>query len=356
MKRISVVFVSIIALFAAFHFQFFAYAEEGAAVTKDYSAVEKAYAAVKNPIREPDYEETVSLGAAQCDEWSEEEVASLTAEQKNVFQTVIDEYKDIVLKKIDLLAEENANKFSATSGGRVAFEKDVKAAKTKIDKFNLKSETDKCYSELKNKVDGEEYSVATDNIVSSDGITVSLKTESGEKDFAEDDGVKVIRYLNSAVIRNAGLALSKSKDMTVENGGAAYFFTIKYMRNGVYAESFNSPVEVKIKLSDLNLAGIKDGSSVQAGAYAGKGKVVLCDAAIKDGFFSFTASKPGDYFIVAGGYAYKDDGFFKNYGAYLLVGLAAIAVAAIIVNFFIRKKKKAEKKLMKEFKEYKKHK
>ncbi len=307
------------------------------------------------------YKQTVTDGLILVEQIKADEERKATVDNfDGRFNLILKSYKDFLIDyEIELLYK--PSEYAYSENGVIKLNNAKATATHDIEYANSKSQADEAFNVFKNLVNSNELvkNVNVAQTVSDATITGSIETTDGANIFSPDDEVIISKFTNSVVIKNAKVALMGNENLLTETSGVAYYFTVEYKQNGVIKdEAFSSPVKVKIKVEDLELD-LQDGDAVQIVTYGGNHKVSLMEASIVDGNLTFILNSPGEYGLVADGYALKNRSyvvqFFIDYGVYVGIGFVVVLIIILPIRARRKAKRKEQKRLKKEFNIFKKN-
>ncbi len=319
-----------------------------------------------NPLEEVDsnnastYRQTVTDGLVLAEQINADSTRKAKIENFEFkFNYIFNSYKFFLID-YEIESIYNPSEYSQSENGVVKLNNAKHTAINGVEYATSKSEADEAFNDFKNLVNSNEL-VKNVNIAQTESdakITGAIETVDGSKIFSPDDSVVISKYVNSIIIKNAKVALLNNAELASENYGIAYYFNVEYKQNGIFSEKdFKSAVKVKIKLSDVGLD-LQNGTVVQIAKYQGNHNITLNDASVEEGYLVFTLKSPGEYALVADGYAIKNRSyvvqFFIDYGVYVLLGVVVILIIAIPIRVRRKAKRKAEKRIKKEFKIFRK--
>ena len=295
-------------------------------------------------------------------------LAETIAQDQELASSVNDfSYKhNFVLKKYKFFVSDykleviyNPQDFSNTENGIIKINSEKSIAKTAIEYAANKEQVDNAYLTFYNLINSNDLAknVSTVKTQEDSIVSATATTLNNSLYFSTDDYLVVTKYNNSAIVKNAKVALMDSEELLMENGGIAYYFNVQLSKGGVMASEITEELIVTISLEEVGLT-VEDGAPVQIVKYKGNRQVEFISALVANNNVMFNVSEVGAYALCLEGYALENRSavvtFFKNYGVYLLLALLLVflIVAPIQYNRKLKKKKlKAEKK---EYKRYKK--
>ena len=287
-----------------------------------------------------------------------EEVKSTIIDFDNKHAFILKKYKFFV-SDYKLGSIYNEQDYSNTENGIIKLNNEKASAKLAIENATNKQQVDEAYSTFYELVNSNSLAINVNIAKTNEESTIygEVTTVDGSSYFSTDDYLIISKFNNSAIFKNAQVALLESEELLMENGGIAYYFNVQLNKNGVILENLETPLLVKIKLDGANLT-VEDGTVCQIAVYKGNRTVELKNATILNGVLEFEISELGAYALCLEGYAIQNRSavvtFFSKYWVYVLLGAVVIFLIVVPIQFsrkLKRKKLKAEKK---EFKRYQK--
>lgn len=271
---------------------------------------------------------------------------------------VLKKYKFFV-KDYKIKQVYNLEDYSSTANGTILLNSEKASAEYAIENAVNKKQVDDAFLAFYNFVNSDVLAknVNIAKTIPGSAITAEATTANESLYFSTDDYLEVVKYNNSAIIKNAKVALLDCEDLLMENGGIAYYFSVGLCQNGVRAKTIETPLVLKINLTDIGLT-LEDGTATQIAVYEGNRKVKLQSATIKDNCVVFEINELGEYALCLDGYAIENRSgivtFFTKYGVYVVLGLLVIFLIAMPIRYARKVKKKKIKAEQKEYKRYKK--
>lgn len=286
-----------------------------------------------------------------------EEVKSTIIDFDSKHYSILKKYK-LFVSNYKLGSIYNEQDYSNTENGIILLNKEKSIAETAILNAVNKSQVDDAFLTFYNFINSnalaKNVSIAKTNEEST--VYGEVSTVDGSLYFSTDDYLIISKYNNSAIFKNAQVALLESEELLMEKGGIAYYFNVQLNKNGVILENLETPLLVKIKLDGANLT-VEDGTVCQIAVYKGNRTVELKNANVLNGALEFEISELGAYALCLEGYAIQNRSavvtFFSKYWVYVLLG--AVVIFIIVTPITVARKVK-RRKLKKEKQEYKRYK
>ncbi len=188
-------------------------------------------------------------------------------------------------------------------------------------------------------------------------IKGEISTSDNSLIFSPDDKFIVEKYNSKTLTRNLNASLVDNENCKVENAGVAYYFNLKYYKDGIICdEKLDVLINVKISLVSLSLEDIEDGETIQIAVYE-NGEVSFIDGVVKNQNVEFSIDKFGTYALIAEGYKPESVNHFLDFVNKNMVLLIIVGCLLLFFILFFKLKRSAKKRRIKrEFKEYKAHK
>lgn len=201
------------------------------------------------------------------------------------------------------------------------------------------------------------YNVNKLTTPSDSAIKGEITSKDGSLIFSQDDKFIVKNYNSKSQIKNLNNLLISDEDCDIDNPGVAYYFDLKYYKDGIICEDeFDNLINVKISLASVNILDIEDGENIKIVVYE-NGKITYIDGVVESQHVSFNIQKFGKYALVAKDYKPNNLNYvatFINKNKTLLIILGCILLFFV---FFFKLKRSAKKRRQKrELKEFKAHK
>ncbi|MBR6736958.1 MAG: hypothetical protein IKL82_01165 [Clostridia bacterium] len=277
---------------------------------------------------------------------------------RNEYEVLMVAYKNVCKYMLD--NSFNLSDYAPTENGVVLVNTKLQEAKTAISQATCKQEVDVACQTFIDFISGGTAVKNNNVLVTEEGASITASVATTAKVFSPDDVLSVKKFADSVITKNLKLALLDSTELTVNEGGVAYYFSVKWLRNGVIVEDrADLAVTFTVSLEDMGLT-VENGAPVQIARYLGNGNVAFTSATVDGGNLIFSLTGFGgdieskydlDFAVVLEGYALESRGFvYDNWQTILIV------LAGIVVIYLISKMVKTAKKgkMKKEFKAFKK--
>lgn len=280
---------------------------------------------------------------------------------RNMHFDVLKMFKNSIIYRIE--NGYNPDIYAKTDGGITLIRKKVAEAKDAITVTSLVQDIVDVY-------DGWVEFITTADIArnvlsistvgeSSYKVTAVCQTEM----FASDDILKVKHFVDSAIIKNAKVALLNNDELLNDNMGVATAISIRWVRNGVILSGNSIPEKQVQLLINKDSLDVELGENIQIVRYLGNQQVEFLNADVSGENIVITLDKFGediesnyslDFFVLTEGYALETRTKIDDLIPIAIAVVAVIFVLWFIFGIFKAIKKRKRRKEMKEFRKYKK--
>lgn len=251
----------------------------------------------------------------------------------------------------------NLNDYSKTENGTVAVNNLVKVAEAEINSAESASEVDIAVNYFKTQIETGTFSKGLSVVSTEENYITTVNAGEGNLVFSTDSLLKVTLVKNQILIKNTNVALLDN-DSAVENGGVYKYLNITLTENGVLNYQTFSLLEIRIKLSSLDIT-LAENETIQIAKYIKNQTVELIPTTVdtETGELVFNVTSFGEYAVVRSGYALESRSefisLFNKYGVPICLGLGLIILLVITISVSISNKKRKEKKELNEYKKSK---
>lgn len=282
-------------------------------------------------------------------------------------------FKNVLLYKLS--DSYNESDYSPSDNGIVLLHSKLYEARGKISTASSYTEVEDAYNEFLNFISSDEISKKTSELSTNSDQAIQVTAVSNSPIFGEGDKLTTKKFLDSIIIKNTKVALIDNENLLDPTNGVAYFFSIRWERDGVITRGDkNSPTKITFSVDTSNMGiTIDDSSCLQIVRYLGGQKVEFITATLQDGKIIFSLDNFGndiesnydlDFAVVIKGHKLEAPSVVGKFVTENMVIVISVASTLVILYLLIkiikinsrRSRNKKYKQFRREYKAFKKFK
>ena len=254
-------------------------------------------------------------------------------------------FKNVVLYRLN--GSYNESDYSSSDNGIVLLHNKLYEARGKISTASSYTEVDDAYNEFLNFISSDELSKKTSELSTDSEQAIQVTVVANSPIFGDGDKLTTKKFLDSIIIKNTKIALIDNENLLDSTSGVAYFFSIRWERDGVITRGDkNSPTKVTFSVDTSNMGiTVDDSSCLQIVRYLGNQKVEFITATLQDGKIIFSLDNFGgdiesnydlDFAVVIKGYKLEAPSVVGKFLTENFAIVISIASALVILYLLIK--------------------
>lgn len=292
---------------------------------------------------------------------------------RNQHTDVFRVYKNVTLYKLNKSYVESD--YSPSDNGLVLLHDKLYEARGKISTATTYQGVVDAVNEFMEFISSDEASKKTDNLSTNNEQAIQVSVQAKAPIFGDDDVLVAKKFLDSVIIKNTKIALIDNENLLDPTSGVAYFFSIRWVRDGVIIkgdEDTPTKVTIKVDTSQMGIT-VDDSSCMQIVRYLGNQEVAFVNASLADGKIVFSLDNFGgdiesnydlDFAVVIKGYKLEAPSMVGKFINENMVIVISVASAIVILYLLIkiikinsrRRKRRQYKQFRREYRAFTKYK
>ncbi len=292
---------------------------------------------------------------------------------RNQYVDVFRVFKNVTLYNLN--KNYNESDYSPSDGGVVLLHEKLYEARGKISTATSVKDVDDAYQEFIEFISSGDLSKKTNELSTDKEQIINVTVKADSSIFADDDVLTTKKFLDSVIIKNTKIALIDNENLLDPTSGVAYFFSIRWVRDGVIIkgdEDTPTKVTFKVDTSQMGIT-VDDSSCMQIVRYLGNQEVAFVNASLADGKIVFSLDNFGgdiesnydlDFAVVIKGYKLEAPSMVGKFINENMVIVISVASAIVILYLLIkiikinsrRRKRRQYKQFRREYRAFTKYK
>ncbi len=282
-------------------------------------------------------------------------------------------FKNVTLYNLNKNFDESD--YSPSDNGIVLLHNKLYEARGKISNATSVMDVENAYQEFLEFISSGEVSKKTDKLSTNNEQAIQVSVQASSPIFGDDDVLVTKKFLDSVIIKNTQIALIDNENLLDPTNGVAYFFSIRWVRDGVIIrgdEASPTKVTFMVDVSQMGVT-VDDSSCMQIVRYLGNQEVAFINASLVEGKIVFSLDNFGgdiegnydlDFAVVIKGHqleAPSTVGKFINENKVIVISVAGAIVLLYLLIKVIkinsrRRKRKQYKQFRREYRAFTKYK